>query len=86
MLDTRQSLAPLLSEWDTRWTILTSLDRANVVAGDVDDCLRNGVSVVTGEDLTILASDVRVFAERLVTRAGQDPLTLLLRGSGSPLS
>ena len=86
MLDTRQSLAPLLSEWDTRWTILTSLDRANVVAGDVDDCLRNGVSVVTGEDLATLASDVHAFAECLVTRVGQDPLTLLLRGSGSPLS
>jgi hypothetical protein len=48
--------------------------------------LRNGVSVVTGEDLATLASDVHAFAECLVTRVGQDPLTLLLRGSGSPLS
>ena len=85
MLDTRQSLAPVLSEWRPWWAILTSLDGGNIVAGDVEDCLRQGVSVLTSEDLHMIARDVRYFAEHLVVQLKQDAQAWLLRGASNPL-
>jgi hypothetical protein len=85
MLDTRQALAPVLSEWRPWWAVLTSLDGVNIVAGDVDDCLRQGVSVFTSEDLRMIAGDVHHFAEHLVLRLERDAQAWLLRGAGGLL-
>lgn len=81
LLDARQELAPVLSEWDVGWGILTSLDTDNVVSGDIADCTRAGVSVFTGEVLRLVGDDLDAFITHVESQLKRDAYTRLLTGA-----